>query len=273
MANRRSPGRESTLPYRFLARLIAIAPGEWVLKGGLALDYRIGGQARTTVDVDLLHAPDMARVTEVFRTAESLDLGEFFRFVTQRTNKLDRLVDGSAVRYHIRADLDGRRFEEFVVDVGFDQPGPFQPEPMEREGFLAFADIVSPPVPTLPIEVHLAEKVHAYARIYSGGNSTRVKDLIDIVLIGTTQALSANRCRLALQHTFASRRVHALPTRLDAPPTVWTAPYRTLAASVSLDPDIAAGHAFAASLLDPLLGGGLAGMAIWNPESGEWRMT
>ncbi len=38
---------------RLLARLIQAAPDRWVLKGGLALDYRLGSRARTTKDMDL----------------------------------------------------------------------------------------------------------------------------------------------------------------------------------------------------------------------------
>ena len=38
---------------RLLARLEHAAPKRWVLKGGFALELRLGGQARATRDVDL----------------------------------------------------------------------------------------------------------------------------------------------------------------------------------------------------------------------------
>ena len=41
---------------RLLARLLIAAPGRWVLKGGLAFDYRFGTRARTTKDMDLAGA-------------------------------------------------------------------------------------------------------------------------------------------------------------------------------------------------------------------------
>lgn len=43
---------------RLLARLVAVAPDRWVLKGALALDYRFGDRARTTRDIDLAVAGD-----------------------------------------------------------------------------------------------------------------------------------------------------------------------------------------------------------------------
>jgi hypothetical protein len=40
-----------------------------------------------------------------------------------------------------------------------------------------------PSAPTLPLELQIAEKVHAYTRTYgTDASSTRVKDLIDMVL-------------------------------------------------------------------------------------------
>jgi len=39
---------------RFLARLVHDQPDDWVLKGGFALQLRLGERARTTKDIDLL---------------------------------------------------------------------------------------------------------------------------------------------------------------------------------------------------------------------------
>lgn len=45
--------RKSVVFGRLLARLLALAPDRWMLKGGLALDYRLGTRVRTTKDMDL----------------------------------------------------------------------------------------------------------------------------------------------------------------------------------------------------------------------------
>jgi len=39
---------------RFIARLLKYDSSNWVLKGGLALELRLGSHARTTKDMDLL---------------------------------------------------------------------------------------------------------------------------------------------------------------------------------------------------------------------------
>jgi hypothetical protein len=47
---------------RFLARLMLSQPDAWVLKGGLALQLRLGERARTTKDVDVLWlTPEFSR--------------------------------------------------------------------------------------------------------------------------------------------------------------------------------------------------------------------
>jgi hypothetical protein len=39
---------------RVMARLDAGEPGEWVVKGGMVLEWRLGGRARATRDLDLV---------------------------------------------------------------------------------------------------------------------------------------------------------------------------------------------------------------------------
>ena len=161
-------------------------------ESGLALDYRLGKKARTTMDIDLAGpGGEDAATTDLLATGE-LDLGDHFSFTIERTAKLDQLVEGSAVRYHVRADLAGRLFEEFLLDVGFDFPTGWEPETLHGPDLLAFADIEPVEAPSLPLELQIAEKVHAYTRGYgqSGIASTRVKDLVDLALIASGDPLT-----------------------------------------------------------------------------------
>ena len=107
---------------RLLAHLVAVAPERWVLKGALALDYPFGDRARTTKDIDLASAGDEASTRADLLAAQAVDLGDFFGFAIEHTSALNRLVEGAAVRYHVRAELAGRVFDEFLLDVGFDPP-------------------------------------------------------------------------------------------------------------------------------------------------------
>lgn len=259
---------------RLLARLLIAAPERWILKGGLALDYRLGDRARTTKDMDLGRQDDTATATADLMAAAALDLGDYFRYVIEQSDVLSGLHDGTAVRYRVHAELAGRTFEHVTVDIGFDAPTVYAVEFVRGRGLLDFADLESPLVPAIPLTYHVAEKVHAYTRSYSAGGreSTRVKDLVDLVLIATDRAttLTAGALRGALDDTFTRRATHRLPRAIPRPPQAWTVPYRKIATEVSLDTAIAAGHTCAVVFLDPVLTGTCAPWAVWQAEAMTW---
>jgi hypothetical protein len=263
--------RKSVAFDRLLARLFAVAPDRWVLKGGLALDYRLGKNARTTMDIDLAGpGGEDAAAADLLATGE-LDLGDHFSFTIERTAKLDQLVEGSAVRYHVRAELGGRLFEEFLVDVGFDFPTGWKPETLHGPDLLAFADIEPLEAPSLPLELQVAEKVHAYTRGYgqSGIASTRVKDLVDLALIALTSKVDADRLNRALRETFTQRDRQEAPGALPRPPANWRIPYARMAVEVGLAAELDGGYELAARLLDPVLSGDL-GPAVWESAAQKW---
>lgn len=256
---------------RLLARLFAVAPERWVLKGALALDYRFGDRARTTKDIDLATAGDEASATADVLAAQAVDLGDFFNFAIERTSALDRLAVGTAVRYHVRAELAGRVFDEFLLDVGFDPPTGVELDRLRGPDLLAFAEIAPVEVPAVPIEFHVAEKLHAYSRVHGVGSvgSTRVKDLVDLALIATGVDMDAGRLRLAIETTFDRRASHELPASLPRPPADWRVPYGRMARTIGLDADLDAGFDSAARMLDPILGRTVQHGA-WDPVGQTW---
>jgi len=173
----------------------------------------------------------------------------------------------------VRADLDGRRFEEIILDVGFGDPLPETPDRLLGPAILAFAGIARIEVPALPTEQHLAEKLHAYTRTYGSGRpSTLVKDLVDLVLIRSSSPFLAGRLRADVRRIFTTRDTHEPPNALPGPPREWATPYRALAREVGLDPDLAEGFRLAAGFLDPVLGGDVADAATWDAETGRWSI-
>jgi hypothetical protein len=256
---------------RLLARLVAVGPDRWVLKGALALDYRFGDRARTTRDVDLAMRGDEAAATADLLAAQALDLGDFFSFAIERAGTAGSGEDDDAVRYHVVAELAGRTFDAFVLDVGFDPPPHVEPDRLHGPDLLAFAGIDPVVITALPLAFAVAEKVHAYTRAYGdrGVASTRVKDLVDIVLIAGEAELDAGRLRDALHATFSRRATHPLPPRLPGPPADWRVPYGRMCRGIGLDADLGAGHALGAALLDPVLAGRAEG--TWDPGARSWR--
>lgn len=261
--------RKAVVFDRLLVRLAIAAPDRWVLKGALALDFRMGDRTRTTKDMDLYHRDDEKAATADLISAQAVEIDDYFTFDIEKVGAPGEEVEGLTVRYRVRAEVAGRRFEEVMVDIGFSDSLKWKPEPIRGPDLLAFADIEPIEVPVLPLEQHIEEKVHAYTKTYTDGRrSSRAKDLVDLVLVKQFMALDAARLRNALVGVFEGRRQHGLPDRLPPPPTEWDVPYRKLAKEVGLDPDLRAGYAQAAALLDPVLAGRAAGH--WDPERGSW---
>lgn len=256
---------------RLMARLIVVAPDRWILKGAVAMHFRVGPHFRTTRDLDLGRHDDEQAATADFRLVQSVELGDYFSFALQRTSKLDLLLEGSAVRYHITADVDGRPFEQVTVDVAFADPAVFEPEVLRGPDLLSFADIPPVEVPTLPLEQHVAEKVHAYTRTYADGRpSSRIKDLVDLVVMSYLFGFQARELRRALETTFAARGTHALPTALPLPLPQWAIAYRRMAAAAGLEPGELVGHERAGAFLNPVLAAALASDAHWSPSQNAW---
>lgn len=127
-------------------------------------------------------------------------------------------------------------------------------------------------IATIPLERHIAEKLHAYSQVYARGRtSTRTKDLVDLALLAELSTLDACALRTAIDQTFYQRALHPIPTRLPSPPDSWRRPFRELADATGIPTDLVAGHAAAAALLDPILGGEVVA-GTWDPGDRCWAV-
>src|SRR5690554_4120604 len=104
---------------RFLARLFHGGYERWVLKGGYALELRLGGQARTTLDLDLsVPPPPEEELLEELQEAAAVDLGDYFVFTVGLPAGGGELTGppGGGYRFRVRARLAGTLFDSFHLD-------------------------------------------------------------------------------------------------------------------------------------------------------------
>jgi Domain of unknown function (DUF1814). len=225
---------------RLLARLVTAEPDGWMLKGGLALQLRLPGRSRSTKDVDVLLRSAPTEAYSVVARAAELDLDDFFILEIARPASLG---DNRGMRLTVQSRLDGRIFEQFHVDVAFEDP---VVEPVSRLPFtdlLEFAGVPRVFVPCYPISQQVAEKLHALTLPRGSQENSRVKDLVDLALIAETSPPSVEAITAAVRATFSSRRTHEVPPDIPDPPPGWDVPYSRLAREVGLG---------AAGLLDGL---------------------
>ena len=119
----------------FLRRLLIAAPDRWVLQGALALDYRLDTPTRPTKDIDLGRDDDEDAAVRDIVTAQELVLDDFFTFAARRTTELDDTDEFTAIRFHLTAQLGGRTFEQFLLDIGFVDSIDYQPIPCRAPAY------------------------------------------------------------------------------------------------------------------------------------------
>ena len=240
-----------------------------MLKGGFALDLRLAERARATKDVDLDWQAAEADLLDTLLEAAEWDAADFFSFNIERAGSpQDRL--GGSHRFRVAATLGGRPFETFLLDIGFHSEPIAGIETLKTPDLLSFAGIEPVTVRVVPLEMQIAEKLHAYTRTHENNRpSTRTKDLVDLSLIAELSELDAARLKQAIDTAFSSSTTDRLPRSLPPPPEEWRTPFRQLAQAVGIAGDLDAGHAIAAALLDPILSGELK-RGLWSPDAQNW---
>jgi len=257
---------------RFLARLAKQEPETWIIKGGFALQLRLGDRARTTKDIDVAVTESLTQeeTTTRLREAASLDRRDWFEFEVGEPTEAATGAPARGLRFPIQCLLDGRSFEPFHLDVGFGDPILDTPEKITGPRILDFAGIVPATVRCYPLTTQIAEKLHAYTREYAGGPTSRARDLADIVLAASLTAFSGLKLRRAIEATFQARGTHPIPERMPEPPIRLSASYRKLARELDLPwPTVKEAGVAAADFLNPVLKNNTA--RKWDPAAWKWK--
>jgi Nucleotidyl transferase AbiEii toxin, Type IV TA system len=215
----------------------------WALKGGYAMELRIQS-ARATKDIDLTvriaGSADVANDALLQKLQESaaIDADDFFVYmIGEPIADLNAAPYGGS-RFPVEARIDGRTFVKFHLDAGV---GDAVIEPLEAikgRDWLQFAGIPNESIYMIPREQQFAEKLHAYTLPRPGAVNSRVRDLVDMILLIRSNTLDTTKTDKALRITFACRKTHSLPDVLSSPPRDWTRPFEALARECSLEIDL-----------------------------------
>lgn len=94
---------------------------------------------------------------------------------------------------------------------------------------LEFAGIPTSEVEIVDVHRHAAEKFHAMTRDFGDRENTRVRDLLDVVLLIENDLLNPGAVADAARAVWAERNRSAPPRLLPSLPTSWPARYEQLA--------------------------------------------
>ncbi len=225
--------RQGVLFERIVSRLEAAAPGRWVLKGGMALEVRLGDEARVTKDIDLGLRDDIERaddLRELLRAALGSDPdGDLFELDTGIPR--DLAADGGGHltwRLKVSARLAGREFGSIQLDISPRAYELLATDRVELPNSLGFAGIPSRDVEIIDVNRHAAEKFHGMLRTFDNRENSRVRDLVDVVLLVEHDLLTRNAVAAATRQVWAERDGVEPPAELPPLPEGWPAQYERL---------------------------------------------
>jgi hypothetical protein len=267
---------------RFLSRVFARGEeSEWLLKGGMSMLARVP-RSRTTKDVDLAaqRAGDLAEAELVLTELVDVDLGDHltFRLIRSTPTGLGDNQPGVATRRYFFACIDAdhdTQVDTVTVDVVVGQSPVGRPEVVEPANRLYLRrPLITHPYRLYPVADQIADKVCATMDTnYPGGKrSSRVKDLVDLVVLAHTQGLDLAELRLAIE---AKRLISNIdPFDHFDIPADWTRTYPTTAKGVPVATGFTASTAavLVASFVDPALDKS-SNTATWDPQALAWSTS
>lgn len=228
---------------RFLARLFSVKPSPWVLKGGYALEVRFE-VARATKDLDLGTLLKIAGTVEEQRVIlleklqerAMLEAEDYFQFRVEPTARLIESAPYGGFRFPIRSMIAGRLFVAFSLDIGFGDVVTPPIEEIEGSNWLDFCGIPPARFEAISMEQQFAEKMHAMTVDRGERENSRVKDLVDVLLLIET-GLDKQRVSASLKNTFRRRGEMPIPSHPPKLPDSWRQSFSQMAAECDLNPD------------------------------------
>jgi hypothetical protein len=234
--------RRRVLFERIVARLQLAEPGLWVLKGGMALEVRLRDAARSTKDIDVglrQAVSDSADLHDRLIAALSVDpVGDRFMLEVGEPVQL-REDDGGDVtwRVPVAAALADKHFGAIKLDVS---PRPQELRDTDRlplPNSLGFAGIPTIEIEIVDVHRHAAEKFHAMTRDHGDRENSRVRDLLDVVILIEHRLLAPAVVATAVRAVWAERNTAEPPRRLPPFPLSWPDRYEQLAENHDVDAD------------------------------------
>jgi Nucleotidyl transferase AbiEii toxin, Type IV TA system len=194
----------------------------YYLKGGVAMELRFAGAARTTKDFDL--GLEGNRVERIRRLGEVLQL-RFDEFTFRLKPEIHEMELADTVRVEVAVQYKTRAWQTVDIDLG---PGGARELDLVEPAIVGLAEMGVPmtrQVRCLGINEQVAQKLHDCT---GPQREDRARDVLDILLLEMLGQLDYARMRIAAERIFVERATHVFPTS-TALPAEWRQELESLA--------------------------------------------
>jgi hypothetical protein len=225
---------------RIVTRLDTAEPGSWVVKGGMALEVRLRDQARVTKDLDLgLRGANTdtegLRERLIDALATDPDEDRFVMSVGSARRCAEEGAGHATWRIPVSVSLAGRQFGQIKIDISPREHELDATDVVVLPTALDFAGIDARKIEIIDIHRHAAEKLHAMQKDFGDRENTRVRDLVDVVLLSEHRLLDSEKLESAVRQVWAEREDTDPPGQSPEFPASWPDRYEDEATKVGLE--------------------------------------
>jgi hypothetical protein len=261
--------------HRLLCRVFSEENSPFILKGGQGMLARTVN-ARATRDIDLLsNIAELEEALKELKRLAAIDLGDFITFEFESTHPIkaeDEYRTGMKISF--TPLLGTKRMQPLSIDLVADEI------PCERPEFITPADRIDVRgVPVFdyavyPVASAVADKLCAILETHDQRPSSRVKDLVDILIYATTEKTDGTALMDRIKIETASRKL-SLPRNFSLP-NQWHENYGAVFVKLCKQTGVPLhlhslnqGEKLAREFLNPALNGEVGGKT-WDFQSLEW---
>ncbi len=262
--------------HRLLCRVFSDPDSPFVLKGGLGVLARMKN-ARYTRDIDLTtNSLGIEAAVDELKTLALKDLDDFVSFAYIDCNPIkaeDEYREGRTVAFDVF--LGAKKVQMVSVDLVTDEIDCGEPDRVSPVDRVELAGIETCDYLVYPVERAVADKVCGIVERHGDRPSSRVKDLVDIVVYARNVAFEFDSLSAVLKTEISARRL-TLRRAFGVPPEwgdVQARQYKKLAEQAKIPErfhDIRNAEALAKELIEPCLSGRM-GLNVWSTEALAWE--
>jgi hypothetical protein len=204
----------------------------FLLKGGVAMELRVGLEARASKDYDTAFRQAIERVTDVLAEAETHVHGDF-RVTAGRAVPIGPTA---AVRIPLKLGYGAHDWGSVDLEVAAAEGKSGSADMIEYVDGWPELSVFGLPnverVALLPLPYQIAQKIHACTEAKDGKDNDRFRDLVDLILLGELVVeTDLPRVRDACVEVFSLRGTHTWPPKVQIYP-LWPDQYRALTESM-----------------------------------------
>lgn len=210
----------------------------WLLKGGSGILARIPN-GRRTHDADIqINAGQIDSATEDLQRLLDRDLGDHMRFELRHqediTGQEGAVTAGRGLTFS--TFIGKKRVNDSHIDLVIAPPPTGKIECFDPVGLPRLDKLQSHPYRLYPVVDQIADKICAMHLTFGNRESSREKDLVDLVALTRTQHFNADELRVAIATAFY-RRGEEMPARITAPAS-WGSGFTKLARQTPICRDV-----------------------------------